>query len=353
MNVFSARRAVPVLRACALALLCVILVIFSEEGAKGAGKGIEMCLNVLIPSLFPFTAASRLIVKCGAAESAGKLLKRPMSRLFGLNGSFAPVILLSMIGGYPVGAGGISELRKCGADEAQCRKAAMFCVCAGPGFLINFIGASVYGSEELGIILFVSQLLSVIIIGAAVNIFDGRRYNNSNSEIKREKLPFGTALTEAVADSSRAMLSICAFVVIFSSVTAIIRGLISEEALDCAAAVLLEVCSAVDFLSDGMTIEAVAFAVGFGGLCVHFQIFSALESVRISKLLFFVIRIIQGAITALLTHLGLIAFPQARPVFSSVQTALPASFGRNAVSGLALIMTAVFFLFSIKSLKRR
>ena len=142
-------------------------------------------------------------------------------------------------------------------------------------------------------------------------------------------------------------------IVFFSSVTAIIRGLISEEALDCAAAVLLEVCSAVDFLSDGMTIEAVAFAVGFGGLCVHFQIFSALESVRISKLLFFVIRIIQGAITALLTHLGLIAFPQARPVFSSVQTALPASFGRNAVSGLALIMTAVFFLFSIKSLKRR
>ncbi len=354
MNVSAARRLAPIFKAAALAACCVVLIIFSQSCAQGAKNGIEMCINVLVPSLFPFMTVSGLIVKSGAANRAGTILEKPAKLLFGLDGCFAPVILLSLIGGYPVGAKGISELKKQGADTIQCQRAAMFCVCAGPGFLINFAGAFVFGSKRLGIIMYAAQVISVIIIGIGAKLFgiNNKEYRFEAKNNNRQ-ISFADAMTEAVFDAAKAMLSICAYVVLFSGITEIIRNVAENDSLNCSAACLLEVCSAVNLMSDKMTIEAVAFAAGFGGLCVHFQIFSALKCVKLNRLLFFVVRIIQGAVTAVITHIGLIAFPEVRPVFSSTQERLPVGFGTNAASGIILILTSILFLFSLLSLKRR
>ena len=130
--------------------VCISILIFSESCSKGALNGINLCLNVLVPSLFPFMAASSFIVKSGLAQKIGKPLSRITKALFGLSGSFAPVILLSMLGGYPVGAKGISELAKSGAvSQREAEKAALFAVCAGPGFIINFVGTSLYNNKTV------------------------------------------------------------------------------------------------------------------------------------------------------------------------------------------------------------
>lgn len=354
MNVFAARRLAPILKTAVLGACCFALICFSQSCAQGVKSGIELCLNVLVPSLFPFMTVSGLIVKCGAAKRAEKLFMKPTKLFFGLDGSFAPVVLLSLIGGYPVGAKGISELKKQGADNSRCQKAAMLCVCAGPGFLINYVGVFIYGSKRLGIIMYTAQVLSVIIIGVGAKLFyKSNKDFYFEAKQKSHHISFADALTEAVFDSAKAMFSICAYVILFSGITAILQSVAKTEGLSCMTACLLEVCSAVNLMSNKMTIEAVAFAAGFGGLCVHFQIFSTLNGIKVNKLLFFTIRIIQGALTALITHLGLIVFPEARPVFSSAQGKPSICFGTNAASGIVLILTSILFLFSIISLKRR
>lgn len=50
--------------------------------------------------------------------------------------------------------------------------------------------------------------------------------------------------------------------------------------------ILTEVCNAVTAVSKDLPIEVVAFSAGFGGLCIHFQIFSALGDIKVNKLLF-------------------------------------------------------------------
>lgn len=338
-------------KALAVLALCALLLIFPESCSNGAQNGIGFCLNVLIPSLFPFMAAASFLIKSGLAQQIGKPFGKLTSALFGLNGSFAPIILLSMIGGYPVGARGISALRKCGAaSEKESEKAALFAVCAGPGFIVNFVGTSLYQNEKLGLIILVSQILSVVILGITINFFDKNKASyNSLSANKNTSLPFSSALVEAAADSSKGMLNICAFVVIFSAYTAILGELTVDSGTKSLMYCLLEVCTAVKNISQNSPVELVAFAIGFGGLCVHFQIFSALGSVKPKKLLFFVTRIIQGAITALLTHIGILLFPTETAVFSSSTVQSAGIFGGSIISGIVLVGVAICFLFTLES----
>lgn len=355
LNIAS-HKFVTLVKALCITALCAGLMIFSKHCFNGAVNGIEFCLKILIPSLFPFMALSSFIVKSGISHSLGKIFNKPMKKLFGLSGCFAPVIILSMIGGYPIGARGISSLYKSNAvSQKEAEKAALFSVCAGPGFIVNFVGVSLYGSKTIGFIILISQVLSVIIIGIALNLADRSKAEsyNSNNELKSSEIPISSAIVEAAADSSAGIINICAFVVIFSALSEIICSLVSSSALENTALCLLEVCTAVNRISKEYPLEFVAFAIGFGGLCVHFQIFSALGNIKINKLTFFCIRIIQGIITALLTHLGSILFLNEQQVFSTASAESAEIFGGTVISGAALIGVAICFLFSLKTYKHR
>ncbi len=348
-------KAGTVFKALSAFAVCGSILIFSESCSKGALNGISLCLNVLIPSLFPFMAASSFIVKSGLAQKFAKPMGKITKKLFGLSGSFAPVILLSVLGGYPVGAKGISELAKIGAvSQKEAQKASLFAVCAGPGFIINFVGASLYGSKTIGAIILCSQIISVILLGIIINFFDKRK--NENYFCNKPPAPscsIGTAVVESALESTKGIISICAFVVLFSAYIEIIGQIISDKSAENMLCCLLEVCSAADGMSKNCTLEMTAFAIGFGGLCVHFQIYSALGKVNVNKLLFFCIRIIQGIITALLTHFGAMCFLGSTEVFSTSTVETSQFYGGTVISAAALIGVAVCFLYSIKSIKQK
>ncbi len=147
------------------------LTLSSQSSKEGALNGIEMCLRVLIPSLFPFMALSALTVKLGICDLLGRRFGGITRKIFGVSGTLAPVILLSLIGGYPVGAKGIAELKSSGAiSEAEAKRASLFAVCAGPGFLINYVGSTLYGNAHIGMIILLAQVISVIIIGVFLRL---------------------------------------------------------------------------------------------------------------------------------------------------------------------------------------
>lgn len=333
--------------------LCFAIIIFSESCAKGAANGIETCLSVLIPSLFPFMAVSSFIIQSGLSQTLGKPFKRFMKKIFGLDGCYAPIFLLSLIGGYPVGARGISELYKSGQTNLnQAKKAALTTVCAGPGFMINYIGTSLYGNIRIGFILLISQIISVFIIGITVNFFDKNK-NDFNYDLKYKPVEYdiSNSIVYAAYDSAKGIMNICIFVVLFSAVIGIFKQIIHLNALNQIVNIALEVCSAVKSLSTVCPVEAVAFAAGFGGLCVHFQIFSALEQVKINKIIFFFTRIFQGIITALFTHMGMLFFAEDIAVFSTGNIDNPQSGSSSVVGSVVLVAVMVCFLFALKSCK--
>lgn len=343
-----------VMTICTL-LLCAGALIYSKECSGGAVRGIEMCLGVLVPSLFPFMALSAFIVKSGMSETLGKPFKLIMNKLFGLDSCFAPIILLALIGGYPVGAKGISSLYESRMiSEHQAKKALMFAVCSGPGFLINFVGMSIYKNKLIGFIILVSQIVSVILIGVMLNLFDREKeIHNSSEENKACRLPLSNAVVESAYDSAKGILNICIFVVLFSAFCGILESIIGDGIFKNCLLCFLEVCSAISTCSENSPIEMIAFAAGFGGLCVHFQIYSALGKIRINKLLFFCIRIIQGVLTAVLTHFGLRMLKIEAMVFSTGAVENASTSGGTILSGAVLVLVMLCFLYILSHRRMR
>lgn len=337
------------------AAVCASIIIFQQSCSTGALKGISLCLNVLIPSLFPFMAASTFIVKSGLAHKLGKPLNKITKSLFGLSGSFAPVLLLSMLGGYPVGAKGISQLYESkSVSESECKRAALFAVCAGPGFIISFVGASLYGNKILGLIIFFSQVASVILTGVVIKLFSkGRKNFYSETRYNSNETSISSAIVESAAEGAKGILNICAFVVLFSAFAEMISQAIENDLVKGVVYCALEVCSAVNFISAKSTVEMCAFAVGFGGICVHFQIFSALGSLKINKPAFFALRIIQGIITAILVFFCTKIFHAEAQVFSTSLVQSSDIYGGSIISAAALIGVSICFLYSIKSIKQK
>ena len=86
-----------------LLFLGAAILFYGAEAAEGIRQGIRLCLSSVIPSLYLFLVFADFL----ALTDGGTILFRPfglLGGLFGVPKGAVPVILLSLIGGYPVGA---------------------------------------------------------------------------------------------------------------------------------------------------------------------------------------------------------------------------------------------------------
>lgn len=324
------------------------LLMFPKECRNGATNGVYLCIQVLIPSLFPFMILSDFIVSSGIGRYIPRIIKNTVGRLFGLSADTTMIILLSAIGGYPVGAAGISSLyRKKMINETQAEQMSLFCVASGPGFLITYLGVVMLGNAKTGYILFVSQTIGMIILGLLSRLlYKPSSTNNPNSTLNPPH-SFGEALALSVYNGIRSCSNICGLVVLFSAVFEVIIALIPENSDLILLTAFIEITGGTKLIAGKASIVFISAVCGFGGLCVHFQIFQQLKGIRISKVRFYIFRIIQSILNSIITMLLLKLFPVSSSVFSTISEPTPML--KGGVSGtIALIICSLAFLFSVK-----
>lgn len=343
-------------------ILCAIILCKPEYSAGGAKKGIVFCVDVLVPSLFPFMVISSFIVNTGTAEKLAPFFSKVTNKLFNLPGCTGSTILISLIGGYPTGARGISSLLNNGnITEEQARRMLMFCVGAGPAFVISAIGATMLNNIYVGLAIFISQVISSIILGIiSSRISKGANINNNT--YKSRRMTFSQALVVSCEEAAKGIISICAFVVLFSSFLAIIETSAFHRYMLCLfkiinlqpylqgsiLSIIFEVTGASYKLTDlHAPVELLAFALGFGGLAVHFQIFSCVDSLTFSKLKFLLFRVMQGLISSIIVHYLIYFVPvkQTVTVFNFCNSRV--MYHNIAPSSFALILLCCCFILTI------
>ena len=72
-----------------LAGLGGLLFAFPTESLQAAREGVSLCLELLVPSLFPFFVLSSLLISTGLAGLCARPLTRWMEPLFGVGGAFS------------------------------------------------------------------------------------------------------------------------------------------------------------------------------------------------------------------------------------------------------------------------
>ena len=339
---------------------------------NGAIDGLLFCGNILIPSLFPFMVLSSFLVYSGLSFYISKIFGIINKTLFNLPSITCATVFLGMFGGFPVGARGIrSMLDEKQITEITARQMLYFSVGAGPAFVVFAVGLSMLNSVYYGVLLFCSQLISQIILAIIIGCHYKKKYANTTScyACKSVRVDFSTAIVKSCSDAVTGVLNLCGMVILFSAFMGIIADIkldttiqnflinigIEHSIAKTLLASLLEVTTFCNLAHLNNTpIEFIAFGIGFSGLCVHFQVFSALGNLKFSKKMFFVCRFFQGVISTLLTHIALIIYnpTPTTDVFSNLTNAPTQSISTTFLGAMALIFTSICFIFANKLTKR-
>lgn len=334
--------------ACSVLLAALALLCFPQASAQGAKKGLGYCLEILIPSLFPFMVLSVFFVKTGLAAILGKLTGPACRILFALPGSAAAAILMSMIGGYPVGARAAAALVEQGEiTQEQAERMLCFCINAGPAFLVSVVGTALLGSPKSGILLLCAQLLGSVCLGVLSSLGQSRAKQTKRN--RGRSLPVTQALIASTADASRSLLAMCAFVVLFAAILSLLRLFVPDGAGSILLSGILEVTGGCyDTASIGAPLWVFGFLTGWGGLCVHFQVLASTTSLRPRLSRFFLYRMLHAVLSAGFTYALCLVFPQAVPAFFSIAGKLQPGFASTAPASASLILLGILLLIQLK-----
>ena len=367
-----------------LLLAAAGLVCLPRESMAAARAGLELCGNVIIPSLFPFFVLSSLVVDLGLAGCLGRVLEPVMRPLFRVSGPCAAACVLGFIGGYPVGARTAINLYReglCSRTEAQ--RLLAFCNNSGPAFILGVVGAGVFASSRVGLVLYLAHMAASLVVGLVFRFYGGRE---DGPEAQRTATPirakrFTAAFTQAVTGAFSSTLNICAFVVFFTVVLRLLTltGVIPALAeflgrafgplgFDRAwgerlLAGILELTSGVSGLAAGGTLAGraamAAFMLGWAGISIHCQVLSFLADSGLSPGTYFLGKLLHGGVSAALVWLVGRMFPLAEPVSAilaeQVDSLATLDFATAATGATvaAWCLFLLFFFFAVFSGKRR
>ena len=297
---------------CGAGLLC-----YSKAVSASMTQALKLCVQVLLPSLFPFFVLSSMFISTGVIQRLSTRLEKPFQWLFGLPGSFGAALLLGAAGGYPVGAKTIATLYQQGqCSKRDAEKALRFCNNAGPAFLISAVGASLLQDPHAGLNLYAVHVLSALIIGFIYRKnTDHVKYHCITADHMRSTATISLFL-RAVTDAFSSFLNVSAFVLIFSVISTMLQQLPLIDSLHCLPgggilwygllAGFLELTSGVACLTQGglpssILLPALSFLCGWGGCSVQFQTINLLHDAGLSCRQYLKSKLLQGILAALIT----------------------------------------------------
>ncbi len=330
-------------------LVGVLLIGQSGRVADGIRSGIELCLQTVIPSLFAFMVFCELLSRADH-RALGILFApfRALAGLYGLPGAAAPALCLGVTGGYPIGARMAAAMKKEGKITGA-QAETLLCTAYGcsPAFLAG-VGTLVFGSAELGLILWGCQLAATLVTGVIMGI-RGRRSQTVQKKEDALPPPFSERFVDAVMAAARGMGIICGFVLAFSVAGAIFGMLPGETGRWLSACCEVSVgCSMARGMPFRAALLMVAGCCSLGGVSVWMQNACFLRGSEISMRRFYLARAVHLPLSLLLTLLaerfcGLSELGSVS-VFSSFSGAVPSMSAGSGISSAFLVISCLLLL---------
>ena len=258
--------------AAAAAAGLIVLIIDSKTAFAGAREGLDVCIRVLIPTLFPFFFLSSWLsgIISGISIPGGGII----SRLYAIPSGTEALLLCGYLGGYPVGAVTVDEAVYRGQISPNMGKRLLsICNQCGPAFIFG-MSAVLFNSPVAGWLLMLFQLLSAMI---TARLLPG----SSDAVIGRNSIPSAkNPLDQAI----RSTANVCGWVILFKILVVFIQRWILwliPIAGQCAIVGLVEISNGCLLLHEIQSVEfrflLCAAFLNFGGLCVTMQTFSMVK----------------------------------------------------------------------------
>lgn len=335
------------------ATVCAICLIYSKYTFDGISSGIQICITTLIPSMFCFMVISNFIANSSLCSILSRPF-RPLARhLFKLDDRLFTVFLLSLLGGYPVGAKLLADKIRSGEIPVQTgQRMIYFCVNCSPAFIISGAAMVLWNSLALGAMIYASQVITCFVIAFAC----GFKKNILTVQDKKTATPpCSVALVQAVNNATKSMGIVCSFVVVFCAFFPFVNLLPLSDTAGTVLKGLLEVISGCQMIRDLPLVTSVllvALFTSFGGICVHLQIMALLNGTGIKMGRFLLSRVCYTALSMGITWIGIQLLKPAVSCFNQIKSVSYHFYSVSPVSSLFLIFLAIMLLMLASSKKQ-
>ena len=314
-----------------LALLFVLLLlIFSENNFLATLTGMNIFINNVFPSLFPFLVATEILYNSNIINLLEKYSKKIVPKLFNLPPKAAIAIILGSISGYPIGAKITANLKK---DKylslAEAERLIAFTNNSSPVFVLSTIGISILTNSKIGLTLLIIHIISSLLVGL---IFRFWKYNDKeyidysylslkdNTSLKSVPSTIDIFIN-SVKNSVNTILQIGGFVIIFSVILSILKSTgilniisyllsltgIPENVSQSLIFGIFEISNGLNLIPNILSYNPIlaliliSFLLGFGGISILFQIYSIIRKEHISIKPYIYGKLLQGIFSVIIT----------------------------------------------------
>lgn len=304
-------------------LFCLLLIFKNGEIASDyIHRGLLLCTKSVIPSLFPFMVLSELLISGGMGERIIGKIASPLSLLFRLPPAAISAVLFGLVCGFPIGAKTIAGAFRQGRLSKRDAERAL-CISNNPSsaFVVAAVGTSLWNNTRFGVFLYLTVISVSLIWGIVDGILERKRTEQQVCSVQSDYHPVflkGAKLfTESIRSATNGILSVCAYVVFFSALmgamNAIFLDLGAPKLFSSISFSILELSQGVSHAPDvGNTLQAAilsAFSCGWSGLSVHCQVISVCDGLDLSFRRYFLAKLAQAILCAVLFGILLHYFP--------------------------------------------
>ena len=269
---------------------------------------LDIWVNNLIPSLFPFFIITEILVNYNFTYYIPKKIRYLCKKFFNITDNMLTILILSMFSGFPNNARNTRLLYDKGLitlDEAN--HILMFSHFSNPVFIFTTVGLFFFNNTLVGILLLLSHYLSNFILGFLI-----RKYFHHNNNFvygTNDNIHFGNVFVNAINKSVDTILLICGIVTIFLLLSSIINNIFCFNLYNSMIIKgILEITIGIEALSNlGLSliykIVIASCFLAFGGFSAHMQVISQINETNISYKYFFMGRIFQMIISGVISYI--------------------------------------------------
>lgn len=264
------------------ALGMIFLILDAKIALRGASEGIALCMQTVIPALFPFFILSTLL--SNALQGANIPFLKHISRVCGAPAGSEGLFLSGSLGGYPTGAQTIDFAFKQGyLRRSDAQRMLCYCSNAGPSFLFGIV-AMKFDSKLIAMLLWAIHIVSAIVAGM---ILPGMR-SNACIHVPKKKISVAYAAEHSVRVTAR----VCGWIVIFRILIAFLNHWFLwalPTTMQIIISGLLELtngcCRLHEIEDPALRMVIASMLLGISGLCVTMQTVAVTQNVGLGMYL--------------------------------------------------------------------
>lgn len=276
-------------------VIFVFVIVFGKVTLEASKDALTLWFEKLVPSMFVTLVLIRLFYHRQVLDH----IHIPfLPRFFHMDDASFSLVLCCMFLGFPNGAQLIDEdFTKHRLSLRSAQRMLYTCSFPAPGFVILSCGTLLFHSTRIGVLLFLSQIVSGLIL-----LWLTRAQTINRIPSQQTTYPsIMKSLSRAIWESGKGLYTIGGYLMLFMSVTTVLFQFLPDKI-----ALPLRIVS--EFSSGTMLVQQLPYTtptlclltcmlLSFGGFCVHMQVCSMCEHLHISYVRYLSYRILQSILS--------------------------------------------------------